>query len=1201
MIPSTPQTKPVLIQSLGQVEQADAHTFKQEVTLTDGRVFIIKIHCPEDSAINLEKAKGELGDQIERMVKLADKLGLGKEDSSLQKIQVTNTKVFGTWKNEGQRNFRKKLLADKTALQNANALDPKIKDIEKKIKAIDKTIAIFNQIIPKKSALDTIQVEQVKLSKQKEFNEIYYKASGAALKIKKENIRFDSLILQKQAELYQIKNALKPEEFKKSKEAATVEFERLTLEHHERTRNSKLELQTLQDQLSEINKNNKSEEMNIKMQTLDEFINTNPLHAPDIMQALKELTVAWDSVDALVKEKALLLQTKPPNEQKLKAVDNALKNTLLNKSMQENINKIQEHLGKFTKEEDVLPPILEAAPKIHQLQTGGIEIPPVLLVESVAEVIQTTMPSDIKETEKQFNTVFNSALQTASAIEGAEKVKFMQLLNKETEIYEKLETASPQDLIALRNEMQVQSLKLKSTCERSQRQLFPKLEGQLVELTRLYNNTVEKRKDLESAGGEEREVAKLKALEDKMRAKITEYNAIAGNTSLTTNAFTATKSNVINFHAVVEKKLSLLEERASKGGKAKIERKLANAPTVEEMRASGLEIQKKLEKSPIQVVSIEEAKNAHRGHPELKWGASHLNLALTAPANWGEVRSALIKESRTGAMHVAVSTNTPLGIDERGGVPAGLRASENFEGRPANLIKTTSYIRTSSGDGVGEQVSFRGGQFPTMNAAREALEQIMLNLPEGQELEDLHINALLTPMYLTKAKQDKLLLAAHKENIMAAIDSLIVLKPTKADSLRKLRDQIAISNFGVNEGAVGEKRILGYRLKLGWHTSIADYSNVASQKLNWALHRKFESMEAKVQRNAFDSGDLDRLGAMLQVGQEMEAVWARNEYAEAGVGNNQFKLPSLWKTMDTLIGVICYTDCMSGKDRTGKVESNAQEYLDEINMNIADQKLALSKTFEELKLQLESDEQRQAWDNMKPTLTSACFFVDELESFHEILKSEGSDALKTSLKKQVSEKINFVKQGLGAPFMEEKRDIPRGFFNPGTKGIPTNTPKLETERKIYSFYFPDVAVSSMYAPKILELSTLEDLQRQAVNRRLSQLSGSLQVTQINTGKPGFKVEGGEPLARFSSGFDRDYVIYKIKHAKSNDLLYEFNKAAGLHEVDQATRADFERLISSISNNAQLSDDQKIQAWTTVLKEIEEVKMESLAPKAEVKA
>lgn len=853
-----------------------------------------------------------------------------------------------------------------------------------------------------------------------------------------------------------------------------------------------------------------------------------------------------------------------------------------------------------------------------------------------------------------FNSIFADAKLAAATMEDSEKRKLEELLSQCQDAYRGLENLSNDEglsaperaqlLKELRNEMVGLSEEQRKMTTKSQEEQFQALEDGLSEMCAIFNGVAKERKALEQdkSGDHSQRLEELMHLESEMRAKIRECHAELGQTSVTINAFTATKSHVINFAAVLEKRLSLMEqqvelqENPTKGSKKKlhkINKDLAKAPPLAMMNKSAEEIGNELKKPSLDLVSIPEAKKLNRAHPELEWGASHLNFALTTPANWTTVRSALIKESRDGRMYVSVSKNEPRNIEENGGgVPAGLRSHKDFQERAANLMKTTSYLRTGNGsETIGKQISFRGGQFPTTKAAKEALVAMMSEQP----LEELHVNALLTPIALTKIKEDKLLLIAHKNNIEAAITEMIkeTKDPGQKDSLEKLQRQLAISNFGVNEGAVGEMKMMGMRVgaaKFGWHTSIGEYSNQAAQQLNKSLARKFDDTKSP----AF----LDRLGAIVQVGQEMEEVWAKNDYANAQVGNNQFKLPALWKTMDALIGVTCYTDCMSGKDRTGKVESNAQEYLDEIHMSIHDQKLMLNEDFDALKSKLTTPEQQEAWESNREVLTAACFQPDELKSLHNILMQVGkTNEFRGLVEHMVERKVASAKfclgMGKGGGLMEEKNDIPQDFFTTGVTGISTNQPKRETHP--IGELFPRVAVGSMYTngavdfkaynftrlalldqhgdlneTQMLDLenrgklsSLLAGRQREAVNRRLSQLTGSLQITQINTSKPGFKVEGGEPLARFSSGFDRDYVLFQLLTAKKDDpdFASSFNNWVGLYELDKKSAQDYTQQVLQIVNNTSLTQDQKIAKWTTVLAKIEEHKMETLAPKAKVKA
>ncbi|MBA2728144.1 MAG: hypothetical protein H0U49_08240, partial [Parachlamydiaceae bacterium] len=555
---------------------------------------------------------------------------------------------------------------------------------------------------------------------------------------------------------------------------------------------------------------------------------------------------------------------------------------------------------------------------------------------------------------KEFNECLDSAKYIATKIGDLEKNKQLRILDNKLKFYHELCAYSKSELgylHTLKSKMQYESLNLKKEFDVAQKDLFDKLESDLVRLTEIHNKAVEDRMLAEGKDNPSK-INAMKAYEKNMQSRIIECNSLISQMGLPTNEFTTTKSHVHNFVAVVDKKLCLLERKLKHqqnpiaGSKKleKIEKILGNAPSFEAMQQSSKAIKESLTKPAVKIVDHHEAKALNLAHPELKWGESHMNHALTLPANWTEVRSSMIKLSSAGKMYVSVTLNTPLNIGKEGGVPSGMRSHKAFKHRATNLMMTTSYLKDSKGR-YDERVTFRGGQFPTKMAAKEALMQMIQNLPKGQKLEKLHINSLLTPTAFTAFIRDKALIAAHRENILGAINELMLDPKSDRESLQKLKNEIAISNLGVNEGAVGELKykFLRFPYKFGWHTSIGMYSNEASQKMNQALNTWMDGID----KENPSISNLDRLGAILEVGQEMEAVWANNDYANPKVGNNQFKMPALWKTMDGLIDVVSYTNCMSGKDRTGEVESSAQGYIDEINMNIADQKCKLIKTFDD--------------------------------------------------------------------------------------------------------------------------------------------------------------------------------------------------------------------------------------------------------------
>ncbi len=823
--------------------------------------------------------------------------------------------------------------------------------------------------------------------------------------------------------------------------------------------------------------------------------------------------------------------------------------------------------------------------------------------------------------EKTFAATFQAVTAIATQLEGTEKERLSVLLDQfhrlSTELDMLGDRAAPQQIEELRTRMNGISLELKKTCDAAQKAIFSKLQIELSRMTGIYNQAVAEKMKLMSLGisANDPRIQVWSELENRMKVGIRECNLRLGNTSLTTNAFTATKGHVMDFAAVVERKMYLRQRalEATAETLPKIRAELTTAPTPEELRKIAAGIQEDLKTGSTQLVSAEEAKKYHKKYPSLKWGEASLNFALCTPANWTTVRTALIKCSRAGRMQVAVSIIEPLGIGLSGGVPAGLRGDRAFITRPANLMKTVSYICLENGEPTAEHVSFRGGQFPTKEAAKTALMHIMVE-PVFRNSPHLHINALLTPTALTWFKKDKTLLEDHRENILLALNELIQEAGDQVTRTRleAMRANLAVSNAGVNEGAVGQTMLPMY---LGWHTSIGGFCNPASQKLNQAVHEKLLMLERSLDVVELPPDSmveqLDLLGPMLQIGQDLESVFALNDYADATVGQNQFKMPALWKAMDALLGVPCYTDCMSGKDRTGKVESCAQEYLDEIAMNVVDHKQELSQEFLNLSLGLTGSE-REAWGKAQKILTSACFRNEELKEFQIVLRRDGEGAFKKLLLESLHHKIEMVREGLGMTsgpegFMVQKEigGAMAGYIQVATQGISKNHPKIATRGGLQQG-FPNLAVSSIYLhPRETDaayVQYLENRQREAANRRLSQLSGSLEITRINTGKPGFKVEGGEPLAQHSSGFDREFVLYKLRSSNPQNphLREELTEWTGLHELDPETMEHHLHALHSIISS-QMELDQKNAAWTTILQKIEEDKAESLTPKAHVKA
>lgn len=900
---------------------------------------------------------------------------------------------------------------------------------------------------------------------------------------------------------------------------------------------------------------------------------------------------------------------------------------------------------------------------------------------------------------KDFYKANNEARQANKDIQSTENIKMKKLFTRLNEIDKHIEAIvqNPHDTAAtkntklspLKNEFNEISLQMKKNSEEANQNYFNVLEQNLFTMTQQYNQLMDAIETHPTQTPEDHSLlSELKKNKTTMHKEIHDLNQKMGERSLTTNKFTAYNSHVMSFAAIVEKKLTLQQRSAELETKgqlitkkesnelAKIKKELKGAPNQKKMEELATEIKLKLEDKspPIEInlkkgifpcfakikkeykfgsyekISLNPLKLFKKTGSHFEWGADYLNNSLTTPANWTTIRKAFIKESGLGKMYVSVSINEPLNIDERGGVPAGLRKAEGYNKRATNLIKTTSYIRSEAGIQSGH-ISFRGGQFPTVNAAKEALKQMRKH---RAALDTLHINALLTPFELPfgsiQPTADKKLLAVHKKNINDAITELIG-DPSQPEEFKNMLRQLrangdfSMSNFGVNEGAVGELKKGGINLKWlvpGWHTSIKEYSNEASQKLTQSLQK---TLGTKTNLPDYKVEDLDRLGSIIQVGQEMEAVWATNAYAEAKVGYNQFKLPSLWKTMDALIGVTCYTDCMSGKDRTGKVESQAQAALDEIAMNTIEHKKQLTKQFDFLcKSALLEGDKLSDWKNHQHYLTAACFTTGEIQAiFDKFVSPENGGPLGSIIKTQIEKKLNSAKIALGiektsSQFLLEKTIPKRTRFKLGTSGISISSPKRENPIcKEAASKFPQIATSSLFSEYTINWNDVKKLnthitklgesnqqikgqnliQKQdpnhsgyqlmlkkhkqkhleAGNSRLSQF-GSLDITKMNTGKPGFKVEGGEPLARATCGFNRDYVLLKILgHVKgwdrSENFPEDFKKLVGLGEFDPDTQAVILSHLQHAGNN--------MDKYLELVKEIEEAKMQMFFPQAKVKA
>jgi hypothetical protein len=115
--------------------------------------------------------------------------------------------------------------------------------------------------------------------------------------------------------------------------------------------------------------------------------------------------------------------------------------------------------------------------------------------------------------------------------------------------------------------------------------------------------------------------------------------------------------------------------------------------------------------------------------------------------------------------------------------------------------------------------------------------------------------------------------------------------PTKAiDHFSHIQERFAIANFGVNEGAVGEKKVLGTELKVGWHESIR-YTNEAFEQLNSNLRSDLAELSSACEPEQPLSPEqlhlFDNLSAMYEVGSELDDIWHTMSFADSS--GNQFK------------------------------------------------------------------------------------------------------------------------------------------------------------------------------------------------------------------------------------------------------------------------------------------------------------------------
>lgn len=605
------------------------------------------------------------------------------------------------------------------------------------------------------------------------------------------------------------------------------------------------------------------------------------------------------------------------------------------------------------------------------------------------------------------------------------------------------------------------------------------------------------------------------------------------------------------------------------------------------------------EKKDAAIQSLEDAKKEYKKPGELAWGEDCIARALCYPANWLPKEEAGIRFSRHWEAYVTVTEVSPLYEDEDynhpdapGGVPAGLRNDSRYpeySKRPANCQMTTTYILNDEGkpDDTSKHIAFRIAELPTVEAAGRALELMKQHYP-GMTV--LHDNCLLTPTlykeWLYKGRPDRNLFFEHENNIREVMGA----------------DNFMLTNFGVNEGAVGE--FAG--LQLGWHLSMKynnraalQFNNRLKEQLNLLKLPELEEKELEEKKQEQKSQiDLDHLGSLVYVCQELEAIWARNDYASANVGDNPVKAPALWRVACTLCGIPSNTHCMSAKDRASVVEAYSCAMLHEMHMNLSDHKRALEVEFKDLP------------EEMKSKLFLGCFTRDDIEV---ILKN---DNLEQAIQNKIEQAIQCLRVNEG---LFQQKELPLfPSLSAYTHFISTSTPIRDTNRA-NTDAFPQFVFDSIYDANHMdsrsspdeEITTSTTIgkkilenQHQIKKQLRTELIEALRITKENTSIPGDKLRGGVPLKRFYSGFDRRYVLRRLSSldkGKESKFLREFNHLLGLEQVDKKTRRKFRTLaIRALRIYREGEKRTASLAWLSLFNDVEDVLYESFRPQTKVK-
>ena len=134
------------------------------------------------------------------------------------------------------------------------------------------------------------------------------------------------------------------------------------------------------------------------------------------------------------------------------------------------------------------------------------------------------------------------------------------------------------------------------------------------------------------------------------------------------------------------------------------------------------------------------------------------------------------------------------------------------------------------------------------------------------------------------------------------------------------------------------------------------------------------------------------------------------------------------------------------------------------------------------------------------------------------------------------------------------------------------------------------------------MAQLKRLHHEAANRRQS-LWLSLAVTRQNTAKSGSKVEGGESLTRFYSGFNETYVMAKLAQALEDDTTAEELASDFMELIEGEDIGITEEALTTIFNGKfkSASPEAKLAHLHKLTQEVMHRKWQSCVPKAAVAA